>query len=207
MKKRNILQAIIVVIGIISIALNFMLFKDARGLFYYTILSNIYVVGFYLTTIILDANDKLVKNNRYYILKGLMLLCIVSTMLVYFAAVDAKDNIYAGHMLECYSVHLVIPMLAVIECLFFENKGVLKYRYIPMWALTSFVYLAVLIFYHEVLNGTFLEGKTYPYDIMNFEKIGWTKGLINCASILLAFNVLGLIIVFIDNRMKKAGGK
>ena len=78
----------------------------------------------------------------------------------------------------------------------------LKYRYLIPWVATSAIYLGILIFYSEVLGGTFLEGKAYPYDVFNFETLGWGKGLINCFIVLLAFNAVGAVIVFIDNKMK-----
>ena len=209
MKEENIFKLAIVVIGIISIILNFMLFQDWRGIFYYTIISNLYVVGFYLVTLILNVKKKLVKNDTYYMSKGLMLLMIICTMLIYNLIVASNNNIYTGHPIECYSVHLLIPILATIECLCFENKGVLKYKFIPKWVLSCIVYSAIILIYRLGFNGTFLEGKSFPYDMVNYEIVGVARSIINALGTIIAFALVGAIIVYIDNKMKKplAGGK
>ena len=202
MKKETILQILIVVIGVFALTINFMLFKDWRGLFYYTILSNIYVTGFYFVTLCLKAQNKLVKNDKYYALKGLMLLEILGAMIVYFVAVNEDNSIYSGHNFECYMVHIVMPVLALIECLFCEEKGYLKYKYLIGWSFSLVIYCLILIGYNNIFNGKFLNGKTYPYDVMNFEKLGILRGTINCFAVLIAFIIIGSLIVLIDNKMK-----
>ena len=200
--KKSILQILIVITGIVSLVLNFMLFEDWRGIFYYTILSNIYVTLFYAITLFLDLKNKLIKKERYYFFKGLMLVSILCTMLVFFAIINSKDSVYVGHPFECTMVHIVMPVLALIECAFFENKKVLKYEYVPLWGCTSILYLGFLAFYRSVLNGTFLDGKKYPYDIINLEKYGMSKCLVNSILVFIIFMILGVLVVFFDNKMK-----
>ncbi len=206
MKKEDLLQVSIIILGIIAIILNFLLFKDWRGIFYYTILSNIYVVAFYLVTLILKKKNKLKKGPSYYNYKGLMLLSILCTMLVYNLVIGRTNNIYTGHFITCYSVHLLIPVLTLTECLFFEDKSVLKYKYLLNWLAIYIMHFLIVIGYRR-LGGVFLEGKLYPYDIMNFEELGLLKAGINCILVLLVFLFLGVIIVFIDNKMKKKVGE
>ena len=126
MKKSNILQLLIVIIGIDSITINLILFKDWKGIFYYTIISNTYVTLLYGVSLCLSLRNKLVKNNTYYMMKGLMLLSIMCTMFIFFFVVGSKDGVYSGHPVECLTVHLLMPVLAMLECLLFENKKVLK---------------------------------------------------------------------------------
>ena len=205
MKKEDFFQLSIVVIGIISLIMNFILFKDWRGIFYYTILSNMYVVFFYLSVLLLKRKNKLVKNEKYHVLKGLMLVSVLCTMFIYFGVMNNNESIYVGHRLECDMVHIVMPLLALSECILFEKRGVLKYKYVPIWGSTSILYIGILTFYKVVLNGTFLRGRTYPYSILNYEKYGITKCIINCIAIFVVFIVLGILIVFIDNKTKDRG--
>lgn len=202
MKKETIFQLIIVLTGIFSVTVNFVLFKDWRGIFYYTILSNIYVTGFYTFVLMQKVRGKFVKNEKYYMLKGLMLLSILCTMLVYFGIINNSESVYAGHQFECNLVHIVMPVLALFECGFFEDKRVLKYKYVPLWGSTSILYLGCLIFYRKVLNGTFLNGKKYPYNIINFEKYSIARCILNCITVFIIFLILGVIIVLFDNKMK-----
>ena len=166
MKKENIFQFIIVLIGIISVVLNFMLFKDWRGVFYYTILSNIYVILFYSITLIIKKSKKIVKNDMYYMFKGLMLLQIMCTMIVYFGIMNTPDSIYINNRLECNMVHVVVPLLVLADFILFEKKGQLKYKFIPIWGSTSVIYLLILSIYRFVLNGLFFRDKEYIYDII-----------------------------------------
>ena len=124
-------------------------------------------------------------------------------MLVYFIAINGQDSIYVNHPLECYSVHLAIPILTLLECVLFENKRVLKYSFVLKWMLICTVYTLILVGYRKIFNGTFLEGKAYPYDIINFEELGIWRGIINCLAILCFFVLIGAIIIFVDNKMKK----
>ena len=78
------------------------------------------------TILVLTNREYVVKDGKYYSAKGLMLLCILCTMIVFFVAVNGHDSIYEGHPLESYCVHLLIPLLTVFECIAFEDKGVLK---------------------------------------------------------------------------------
>ena len=136
-----------------------------------------------------------------------MLLTILCTMFIYFIAVSSKNSIYVGHPIECYTVHILIPLLSLLECMIFEDKNVLKYKYVLSWGFTSVLYMLVLITYNNLFNGTFLQGKAYPYDIINFEKIGIIRGTINSLVILMFFMILGVTIVFIDNKMRCRKGE
>ena len=180
-----------------------MLYKDWRGIFYYTILSNFYVVLFYGITLCLEFKNKLNKSNGYYMSKGFMLLAILSTMFIFFLVVNNQDSVYSGHPVQSYLAHLVIPVLTLLECALYEDKNVLRYRYVIYWDLMNVFYTLVLVIYRGVFKGVFLEGKHYPYDVMNFEKLGAVKGITNCLYILVFFTVIGSIIVFFDNKMKK----
>ena len=201
MKKENFFQSVIVIVGILSLILNFILFKDWRGIFYYTILSNTYVVFFYLTTLLLKKKNKLIKNDKYYMFKGLMLVSVLCTMFIYFGVMNNGESIYVGHRLECDMVHVVMPLLALSEFFLFEKRGKLKYRYVPIWGITSIIYLGILSLYRVVFDGTFLRGNKYPYSIINYEKYGIIKCLINCTLIFAVFILLGIIIVFIDKKI------
>lgn len=201
MKKEDIFQLSIVVIGIISLIMNFVLFKDWRGIFYYTILSNMYVVFFYLSVLLLKKKNKLVKNEKYHLMKGLMLVSVLCTMFIYFGVMNNNESIYVGHRLECDMVHIVMPLLALSECILFEKRGVLKYKYVPIWGITSIIYLGILGLYRIVFDGTFLRGNKYPYSIINYERYGIIKCFINCTLIFVVFILLGIIIVFIDRKL------
>ena len=202
MKKENVFQFIIVIVGIFSIIVNFRLFGDWRGIFYYTIISNIYVTIFYMAVLILKCKNKLLRDTKYYVLKGMMLVSILCTMLIYFGIINSNESVYVGHQFECNMVHLVMPILTLIECILYKKGNMLRYRYTLIWGSAAVVYLSFLVLYRKLLNGTFLNGKKYPYSIIDFEKYGVAKCLINCLLIFAVFLIIGIIVVFFDNKME-----
>ena len=169
--KSLVLEIAIVLISGISIFINFLLFKDWRGILYYTILSNLFVFIFYGITVIKKLTNKLNKTNKYYILKGLLLLSILCTMCVYNFSVSQSNSIYDGHPIVSGTVHILVPIIVLIDCLIFGNGKVLKYKYIFQWELTL-VFYYLLINIYRIFGGRFLEGKIYPYDIINYEVNG-----------------------------------
>lgn len=211
MKKINkkninfIFQTFIILISGIAIFLNINMFKDIRGLLYYTIISNMFVCVFYLLSIININIRHKNKTENYYKYKGLLLLSILCTMIIYYFTINSSNSVYVDHDFICALVHLVVPLLALIQCLFFEDKKVLKYRYLITWSIYIILYIVVINIY-SLLGGTFLNNDKYPYEIINFDIIGYKQSIINGLVIFGFYQLLGLVIVFIDNKMKKQGG-
>lgn len=211
MKKINkknidfIFQILIILISGTAIFLNINMFKDIRGFLYYTIISNMFVCVFYLLSIININIRHKNKTENYYKYKGLLLLSILCTMIIYNVTMSSNNSVYAGHDFICALVHLVVPLLALIECLFFEDKKVLKYKYLISWGIYMLLYV-IFINVYSLLGGTFLDNSKYPYDIMNFDLNGYKQSIINGLIIFGFYELLGLVIIFIDNIMKKQGG-
>lgn len=197
-------QIIIIFVSALALYLNFRLFNNWVGILYYTMLSNIFCFVFYLITVILKITKKLRKNSFYYCTKGLLLLSILCTMIIYNVFILPQGNIaaYVNNMFECNLVHLVVPLLALFECVFFEDKKVLKYRYLIYWASILPIYAIVLIIYSN-LGGLFLEGAKYPYPIMDINRYGFFKCFLMCIGVFVIYEIIATGIVFVDNKMKE----
>lgn len=191
------LKIIIVIVSALGLILNFHLFDNLSGLLYYTTLSNIFVFVFYLNSF----NKKRAKSNKYYILRGLMLLSILCTMIIYNVTLTDSDNIYAGHNIVCSIVHIIVPLLVLFECLFLEEKQVLKYKYLIVWAGVIVFYFFIINIY-SLLGGVFLQNKKYPYEFLDYTTYGIQNCMIKCLIIFIFYLLLGATIVFIDNKMK-----
>ena len=205
MKKNNIrfiYQILILIVCLVGLITNFIIFDNWTGVLYYTILSNIFVFVIYFISIIFTIKKKDIRCSKYYKLKGLMLLSILCTMVIYNVALDANNSIYSGHEFSCNIVHLVVPLLALFECLFFEDKKVLKYKYLLYWTATLIAYFIGIVIY-SLWGGTFLQNKTVPYEFLNITNNGLLKCTLSCIIILLFYLILGAIIIFIDNKMKE----
>jgi len=204
-KLETFMQAIIVITSLIGLILNFRLFNSIKGLLYYTVLSNIYVFLFYLYSIILKMKKHSKKNDIYYCLKGLVLQSILCTMIVYnFLIVPFGEiAVYVNNSLECNIVHLVVPLMVLLECLLFEDKRVLKYKYIIYWVIPTVIYMIFLMTYSK-LGGLFLDNSTVIYPFLDFNNNGYMAMLL----ISIIYIVTGFLIIFIDNKMKESlGGK
>ena len=211
MKKINkknisfIFQTLIILISGTAVFLNVNMFKDIRGFLYYTIISNMFVCIFYLLSVININIRHKSKTERFYKYKGLLLLSILCTMIIYNFTISSSNSVYIGHDFICALVHLVVPLLALIECLFFEDKKVLKYKYLITWGIYMLLYV-IFINVYSSLGGTFLNNDKYPYEIINVDTIGYKQSIINGLIIFGFYELLGIIIIFIDNIVKKQGG-
>ena len=199
-----IFQLIIVIISALSIYLNIKLFHDVSGFLYYTILSNIFCFLFYLIAVVLKIIKKFKKNNIYYFSKGLLLLSMLCTMLMYnfFIGPTGQIGEYINHQLECNLVHILVPILTLFEFILFEDKRVLKYKYLIFWGLTLILYGVIIILYSK-LGGLFLGGAKYPYFTFNVSQYGYLKCILINFIIFIAYEFVGFIIIFINNKRKE----
>lgn len=197
--KYNIFfKILIVIISFIGILFHFIEFRDLKILLYYTLLSNLFVLIFYAVTIIIDIK----KNDKYHLTKGLMLLSITCTMMIYYFTLSSNENIYVGHTFLCSLVHIIVPLLVILDCLFFEDKRKLKYKYVFYWIIPLFMYFIFILIFAS-LGGTFFNGQGYPYDFLNVSKYGLMGCTIKCIAILIFYILLSLGIIYIDKKLIK----
>jgi len=199
--KRIFIELVIFIVSIVSILLNFCLFKDWRGLFYYTILSNLLVMFFYGLSLIKRIKGSLNENINYYVIKGLVLISIVCTMFIYNFFIFEDNNIYANSPFVSNIAHIIVPIIVMLDFIFYNRSEVFKYKYIVFWEAPLILYYFFINIY-SILGGEFLNGKKYPYDLINFEIYSNFRVFLNCLIILIFYTLIGFCVVFI-NRNKK----
>ena len=184
--------------------LNFSFLSIKDSLVYYTIQSNIICFIFYFIIIILYVKKRLIKNNLYYILKGMVTMAITVTMFVYQIVISTSGGIsgYENHELACTFVHLVVPIMIIFDYIIFGEKGKLKKDYPFIWSITLIWYVLFDIIY-VFLGGTFVGGTKYPYFYMDISKYGLFGVIINCVIIYIFFVGYGVIIQVLDNKVAK----
>lgn len=204
MKKEKIsliYKLLIVIVSAVGLILNLRIAPPGKMILYFTILSNLMCLVFYLVVIVLKLCNKLKKERLYYVLKGMVTMCIVLTMLVYNIALK-ETAIYIGHELECNMVHLVTPILVILDYFIFEEKGKTKFKDIFIWCIPLLIYLLFIEVYSK-LGGTFLDGAKFPYGFLDNTQIGYLKSIINCCGLLFIYTIFGCLIHLLDNRLKK----
>lgn len=203
MKRLSLIYKIlIVIVSGISLFLNFSFFGDFSGVFYYTILSNIYCFVFYFISVLLF--DKLKINSLYHKLRGFGLLSIVITMFVFNFFLLPTGNIddYVGHMFEANMLHTVVPVLVILENVLFERKGNFRYRYLIDWGL-MFVLYGMFIICYSLLGGRFLDGNVVPYPFLDVGTFGIGKCFILCLFIMFIYFLIGYLIIMLDKLFYK----
>ena len=126
----------------------------------------------------------------------------ITITMVIFQMVIATNSlgIYENHLIECYLVHIVNPLLVIFDYIIFGEKGNLKMSYPFIWSVFLILYI-IFISIYTFLGGKFLDGESYPYFYMNIDKYGFLKVSINCIIIYICFIIYGIIIQKLDNKL------
>ena len=191
-------RIIIVIVSSIALFVNFKLMTFRLGILYFTNLSNLFCLLYFLVLVIEMILGKDKENSLHYIVKGMVTMCITLTMVVYNFILAGDSGIFKNHMLECNLVHLVVPIMVIFDYILFGKKGNLKKEYVIYWCLGLFGY-QVFVMIYSLLGGTFIGGASYPYFHMNTEKYGVFGVFINTLVILIIYVLYGLLIQKLDN--------
>jgi hypothetical protein len=85
-------------------------------------------------------------------------------------------------------LHYVIPALYLMHWWFNFPKGALRWTHPMLWGLYPTVYLVYVLIRGKIIG-------SYPYGFIDPLAIGYSRTMINAFGLLLAFIVLGLILV------------
>lgn len=194
-------KILIVIVSGIGIYLNFKMASGLQVLFYFTIISNILCLGFYLIEVILELLGKIKRGRLFHILKGTVIMCITLTLAVY-QFVLADKGIYDGHMLECNFVHLFTPLLVIFDYIMFCEKGHIEKDFPITWSLSILIYGLICELYIN-FGGNFLGGSKYPYFFLDIEKYGISGVIGNLTFVYILFLLYGYLVYFIDKKLGK----
>lgn len=158
---------------------------------YYTVLSNVLCLGWMVASAIVtlrDAQREGWSGASTPSARGAaaVMEAITVTMLIYLfvltPALFTQPGAYQPFTLTDNLVHIITPILVIVDWLLFVPKGLLR-RYDPLlWALIPYAYL-VFAFGYSALGGRFAGGTTAPYPFMNVATNGvggvalWIVGL------------------------------
>jgi hypothetical protein len=132
-------------------------------------------------------------------LKGAVTLYVAITGLVYHLVLTNEASGFAvgpvqrdlpeaiGNQL----LHTVVPLLAVLDWLLFDERGRFRWRYALYWLAFPLGYLAFAL-----LRGLVVD--KYPYPFIDVAELGYDGVSISAAGFAAAFWILGLLFVAID---------
>ncbi|WP_312425549.1 Pr6Pr family membrane protein [Lacrimispora sp.] len=183
--------------------------KPERFIFY-TVLSNALGVIFFLIMVIKTGREwrgkGAIGNNGFY--SGFAVACTIDlllTLIVYWIIlVPANFSMYDAFTpwrLNNLVVHLITPLLCLIDCILFVDSLSIKYRDIYYVLIFPMIYV---IFVYLPLIFILPNGKTMsiPYYFMDYSRIG-NKVFLSIFGTAIFLLILGHIAYFLNRKIKK----
>lgn len=179
---------------------------------YYTLQSNIICLAmFVLIMIAIVLKKDYRSNNKYYILKGGVVVAILVTAITYQVALapngfqmDISYTIRPERYWANLFVHVISPMLVLLDYVLFDLKGNFKYKYPFMWLCIPWGYV-IYVYIYNALGGRFFGiggSREYGYKFLDYKQIGYLGVLKWIFVFTVAIFVLSNILVFLDRKLK-----
>ena len=97
-------------------------------------------------------------------------------------------------------LHYVVPVLYLIYWIIFSDKGNQKAINCIRWLCYPLVYIIYILIRGDI-------GGIYPYYFLNVSKLGFETVLKNIFFLMIAYIVMGLIIIYFDKLLFKISNK
>jgi hypothetical protein len=132
-------------------------------------------------------------------LKGAVTLYVTITGLVYHLVLTNPASGFAAapvhralpEAIGNQLLHTVVPLLAVLDWLLFDERARFRWRYALYWLAFPLGYLAFAL-----LRGLVVD--RYPYPFININELGYDGVSVSTAVFAMAFWLLGLMFVAVD---------
>lgn len=169
----------LIIVGIIGISLtlsNGGFMGSLSSLLFFTIQSNITIVLITLIFLIADIielkSGKTFINNQWLIVKFLFTVAITITFLVFFGLLAPTMPISYLASFSNLSVHMIVPLLALIDFFVYDHRIVLK-RANPLFGIAMPLYYLAFALILSFSGVTFGGDAIVPYFFLDYEKFGW----------------------------------
>ena len=176
---------------------------------YFTMISNLMVVAVLSLAALVSLKVIRIDERLLIKIKCSTIVATVLMMLVYnFVLIPyLRVNIptYQIYSSKDIFIHFLSPIIILADYIFFDEKGLLEYRDGFSFIYYLLIYVAYVIVY-ELLGGRFIISgveSIYPYFFLNIEQQGIWLTLLISLIIALVFIGFGLILVFVDQLLKR----
>jgi len=176
---------------------------------YFTMISNLMVVAVLsLGTLVLLKVVK-IDVSLFRKIKGATIVATILMMVVYniilipFMRINIPS--YQIYSIKDIFIHFLSPIIILADYLLFDEKGLFEYRDAFSFMYYLLIYFVYLIIY-ELLGGRFIVSGVetiYPYFFLNIEVQGIWLTLFNILLIGLVFTGFGLLLVWVDQILKR----
>jgi hypothetical protein len=176
---------------------------------YFTMISNLMVVAVLSLAALVLLKVIKIDEPLFRKLKGATIVATILMMVVYnFILIQyLRINIpsYEIYSIKDIFIHFISPIIILLDYLLFDEKGLFEYRDAFSFLNYLLVYFVYLIVY-ELLGGRFIISGVetiYPYFFLNIEEQGIWLTLLNILMIGLVFTGFGLLLVWVDQILKR----
>lgn len=143
---------------------------------YYTIQSNIVIIIISIIFLYLHylefKSNKTYTSNSLLVLKFSLTVAITVTFLVFFILLAPTLSTSYLLFFDNFSVHLIVPLLAIIDFFIFDYKiDLSKARPLVGLIMPGYYLIFALVL---LIFGVEFHGEIVPYFFMNYEILGWT---------------------------------
>jgi hypothetical protein len=174
---------------------------------YYTLLSNVLVLVFFIFAAFHTASSIRKSGARGVStfaphFKGGVTIAITVTLLVYQFMLAGSPFSMSGAMSGDAFVHMFTPLLVILDWLLFDEKGRYTVRDPFKWTIPPLCYIAYA-FIAAPLGVTYYGGGRYPYFCMDVDAFGIGTVLMYLGGLTVAFFIMAYIVVGLDGLMRR----
>lgn len=216
MKARNIYRIFYILIGIAGLIIQFGIF-DGRfylnTLVYYTVLSNIVCVAYFILRMIYDNKEERILSSfgRFTMsihTKFAVTMCITLTFLVFHFMLAPTFGTGASQLspytISNYILHYIIPIMTLIDLLVFDLKnGQLSLLDPFRWMIIPGVYFIFILLRAPLFGNIGQTSSPYPYPFIDFTIQTVSSVLINIVILFAIFAFLGYALLFLHYIARK----
>jgi hypothetical protein len=169
--------------------------KFINFLSYFTILTNI-LIALSLTVIATNPKSRLGSFFSSPSVESALAVYIIMVVTTYILFLKETWNPQGWQWVADVKLHYLIPILYIVYWILFVPKGQTRWIDSIIWLIFPFCY-----FMYTLIRGA-VSG-FYPYAFVDVHKLGYPHALMNAFEMLIAFFLLGLLVISIDKLMKK----
>ncbi|WP_460775451.1 Pr6Pr family membrane protein [Microbacterium sp. GXF7504] len=209
----RILSALVAFWGIARITGLFSGHVSGVQFLYFTVLSNILCLGWFVALAVATGRDLARSGARGWSTPsarfgGAVMMAITVTMLIYLILLVpetfTQGNGYTPFTLTDDLIHIITPVLTILDWLLFTPKGRFRWFDPPLWAIIPLAYLA-FAFVYGALGGTFGGGSPYPYPFMEVDRLGVGGVAVWIVALAVALEAVAFVYVAIDRLLGRVG--
>jgi hypothetical protein len=164
---------------------------------YFTILTNI-LVGLAFTAPFLAPTNTLRSFFERQAVRAAIALYILVVMVVYWAVLAQIHHPVGLSAVANVGLHLVVPVLYILDWLVFAPKDKMSFKRIPLWVIYPMVY-GIYTIIRGALSGV------YPYPFLNVTELGIGQVSINMLGFTAFYALGGAVFIalgrILPNRM------